>query len=72
MAALEADRIRFFVTPGSFFEQDKFFRDYLAHCFGAPRRLPRPLGDGRGLPPLGLFERRVDMVCRPQAGRTIV
>jgi hypothetical protein len=68
MLALEADKIRFFVTPRSFFEQDRFFRDYLEHCFAAPRRFLRTGGDGRGVPNLDLFERRADVNCAPKQG----
>ena len=68
MTALEADKIRFFVTPRSFFEQDRYFRDYLERCFSPPRRFLRTGGDGRGLPSLDLFERRADVACAPKPG----
>ena len=68
MTALERARIRFFITPRSFFEQDRFFRDYLQHCFAAPRQFLRSGGDGRGLPALDLFERRADVDCAPKPG----
>jgi hypothetical protein len=62
--AVEADHPGFFITPHSFYEQDPFFRDYLARCYEPPQRFPRVKGDGSGIPEIDVFHHRAGITCR--------
>lgn len=61
--ALEADHVRFFVTPRWFYFNDPYFKSYLAKCFEPPRVFPRAIGEGGGIPDVLLY-RHLDGACR--------
>jgi hypothetical protein len=63
VGAIEADRIRFFITPRWFYFKDPYFKTYLSRCYDPPRVFPRPQGDGGGIPDVLVYRRRED-ACR--------
>ncbi len=63
VSAIEADGVRFFVTPRWFYFRDPYFKSYLAKCYEAPRVFPRTRADGAGIPDL-LVYRHLDGACR--------
>ncbi len=60
--AIEADHVRFLVTPRWFYFNDPYFKSYLAHCFGSPRVFPRTSGEGGAIPDILLYRHR-DGAC---------
>jgi hypothetical protein len=56
--AIEADRVRYFITPQLAFLIDPFFQHYLAKCYDKPMNFPRRRGVGNGIPDIYLSPSR--------------
>ena len=60
---LEADHIRYFVTPRWFYMKDPFFAAYLRKCYETPKEFRRIAhGPGHGIPSIWLY-RHNDGAC---------